>query len=295
MQNEVACDYNAGFVGALAKMYDVYGGEPIPGFTAVEEVPYPEIFVSASLSDRKTATEVTAFAVNKSGWPARVIDDLSFRYYIDLTDYINGGYSPDQISSRIIYSAASTATISGPFEYDTSKNIYYFEIDLSGTAIFPGSRSDHQKEVQFHIIPPNGAPWNSTKDYSYPGITEKWEPVPQIPVYSGGVLIYGEEPDGTTPKPTTSPSPEPTPTPPVKVTYGDINGDGEVNSMDAMLLSRHILEVLPSLPQTDVYGNPYNGHMAADLNGDGIINTMDSSLLQRYILEIISSFPVENR
>ena len=167
VQNEVACDYNAGFVGALAKMYDVYGGDPIPGFTAIEEVPYPEIFISASLSDRTTATEVAAFAVNKSGWPARVIDDLSFKYFVDLTDYINGGFSPDQISSKIIYSAASTATVSGPYEYDTSKNIYYFEIDLSGTAIFPGSRSDHQKEVQFHIIPPNGAPWNSTKDYSY--------------------------------------------------------------------------------------------------------------------------------
>jgi len=296
VQNEVACDYNAGFVGALAKMYDVYGGDPIPGFTAIEEVPYPEIFISASLSDRTTATEVAAFAVNKSGWPARVIDDLSFKYFVDLTDYINGGFSPDQISSKIIYSAASTATVSGPYEYDTSKNIYYFEIDLSGTAIFPGSRSDHQKEVQFHIIPPNGAPWNSTKDYSYPGVTKEWEPVPQIPVYSNGVLIYGEEPDGTTPEPTTAPPVTPPPTPPAKkFTYGDINGDGLINSLDAMLLSRYILEILPELPQTDINGNPYDGNSAADLNGDGIINTIDSSLIQRYILEIISSFPVETK
>jgi len=34
--NEVANDYNAGFVGALAKMYEKYGGEPIPNFVAFE-------------------------------------------------------------------------------------------------------------------------------------------------------------------------------------------------------------------------------------------------------------------
>jgi len=34
--NEVANDYNAGFVGALAKMYEKYGGEPIPNFVALK-------------------------------------------------------------------------------------------------------------------------------------------------------------------------------------------------------------------------------------------------------------------
>ena len=115
-------------------------------------------------------------------------------------------------------------------------------------------------------------------------------------MYSNGVLIYGEEPDGTTPEPTTAPPVTPPPTPPAKkFTYGDINGDGLINSLDAMLLSRYILEILPELPQTDINGNPYDGNSAADLNGDGIINTIDSSLIQRYILEIISSFPVETK
>jgi len=31
--NEVACDYNAGFVGLLAKMYKLYGGSPDPKLT----------------------------------------------------------------------------------------------------------------------------------------------------------------------------------------------------------------------------------------------------------------------
>jgi endoglucanase len=30
--NEVAVDYNAGFTGALAKMYSKYGGQPLSNF-----------------------------------------------------------------------------------------------------------------------------------------------------------------------------------------------------------------------------------------------------------------------
>ncbi|TYQ15618.1 UNVERIFIED_CONTAM: endoglucanase Cel9R [Acetivibrio alkalicellulosi] len=299
--NEVACDYNAGFVGALAKMYDVYGGDPIPGFNAIEEVPYPEIYVTASLSSRTTATEVKAFLINKSGWPARVKDTLSFKYFVDLTDFINAGHSPNEITSSIIYSAAPTAKITGPIAYDTSKNIYYFELDLKGTAIFPGSRMDHQKEVQFHIVPPNGAPWNIPTDPSYPGTLSADEPVPQIPVYDNGVLLFGLEPDGSTPQPTTPPTTTPptttpptttTPTPQPAIMAGDINGDGLINSTDYILLRRYILEVTPSLPTTDVSGNPYRGDLAADLNGDGLIDSIDVILMRRYILEIITVFPV---
>ena len=40
MLNEVATDYNAGFVGSLAKMYDMYGGEPLDNW------PQPEDFIA---------------------------------------------------------------------------------------------------------------------------------------------------------------------------------------------------------------------------------------------------------
>jgi hypothetical protein len=35
--NEVACDYNAGFVAALSKLYDKYGGTPIANLDAIEK------------------------------------------------------------------------------------------------------------------------------------------------------------------------------------------------------------------------------------------------------------------
>jgi endo-1,4-beta-xylanase len=80
----------------------------------------------------------------------------------------------------------------------------------------------------------------------------------------------------------TNPTPPPTHNPNVK--YGDVNDDGVVNSMDASLLSRYVLEIIDSLPNIDV----------ADLNGDKTINSMDSTLLSRYILEVIDKFPVED-
>lgn len=69
--------------------------------------------------------------------------------------------------------------------------------------------------------------------------------------------------------------------------YGDLNGDGFINSNDYVLISRYILEVINSFP------NPY-GEQVADLNGDGSINTLDASILRRYLLEIIDEFPVKS-
>ena len=57
---------------------------------------------------------------------------------------------------------------------------------------------------------------------------------------------------------------------------GDLNGDKIINSLDATLMSRLILEM------DDVEAN----RKAADINGDGRINSLDYSLLSRHILEI---------
>ncbi|TYQ15664.1 UNVERIFIED_CONTAM: aryl-phospho-beta-D-glucosidase BglC (GH1 family) [Acetivibrio alkalicellulosi] len=70
------------------------------------------------------------------------------------------------------------------------------------------------------------------------------------------------------------------PTNPV-IKYGDLNGDGNIDSIDYMLLRRYILEIIDTLPNMD----------AADLNGDGKVDSTDAVLLRRYILEVISEFP----
>jgi hypothetical protein len=294
VNNEVACDYNAGFVGLLARMYDLYGGNPIPNFMAIEEITNEEIYVGATAS-LGSSLAIKSFIYNKSGWPARMCDNLSFRYYMDLSEYVSAGFDPADISTSIVYTSADPATISKPQVYDASKNIYYIEVDLTGTKIYPGSDMDHKKEVQFNIQPPGGAPWDNANDFSYQGIADDEEIVPNIPVYDNGFLIFGEEPDGSVPvtpprtfapTPTSTPTKKNTPTPttptssPAEVKRADINLDDVVDSTDLTLLKRYVMRKLKEFPSDD----PAKSLIAADANNDGSIDSTDVTIVKRVIL-----------
>jgi len=192
VSNEVACDYNAGLVGALAKMYLLYGGEVDPNFKAIE-TPEDEIFVEASVNtSSNNFVEIKAILNNQSAWPARVVDQVSFRYYLDLSEL--EGIDLNNIKTQINYHEGAKIS-----ELKHLKdNIYYVEIDFSGTKIYPGGQSSYKKEVQFRISAPDGSSWNSDNDFSYTGLTTG-TPVKTeyIPVYEKGKLIYGKEPFAT--------------------------------------------------------------------------------------------------
>ena len=68
--------------------------------------------------------------------------------------------------------------------------------------------------------------------------------------------------------------------------YGDINGDGVVNSRDLTLLQRYILEIIDVFPYSKGLEN-------ADVNDDGLVNSIDYNLIIRYILEEISQLPLK--
>ena len=55
---------------------------------------------------------------------------------------------------------------------------------------------------------------------------------------------------------------------------GDVNDDGEVDTMDALLLDRYLAD----------WGNEIN-LANADVNGDGEVDTMDALLLDRYLAD----------
>lgn len=63
------------------------------------------------------------------------------------------------------------------------------------------------------------------------------------------------------------------------VGLGDLNGDGRIDSTDAAMLKRHLLEI--TLLKGDALLN-------ADANKDGRIDTVDYTLITRHILEIIT-------
>ena len=69
-----------------------------------------------------------------------------------------------------------------------------------------------------------------------------------------------------------------------EILYGDVNGDGKVNVIDAGLLVQHCRK-LTTLTNDQL--------KACDVNGDGKVNVIDAGLLVQYCRKLISKFPVE--
>lgn len=194
-KNEVADDYNAGFTGALAKMYKKYGGKTLKNFGAVEE-PGEELYVEYRINAQGSGfTEIKAMVYNKTAWPARVTDNLELRYFVDLSELYSAGGSASDVQVSLNYSDG--AKFGGIYEWDKAKHIYYVSIDFSGVKIYPGGQSAYKKEVQFRM---SAGGWNADNDPSYAELvgTNGSELVlaRNVALYEGGVHVFGMEPNG---------------------------------------------------------------------------------------------------
>jgi hypothetical protein len=190
--NEVATDYNAGFTAALVRIFDLYSsGTPAVWTPAAEPRDDDEIFPMASVNAAGSDfIELKVYVANKSAWPARMGDKLSFRYYFTLD---NGAPA-----SSIVLEKRQDCTLGAPTQ--ASGNLYYLPVDCTGVKIYPGGQQHWKKEIQFRIRTP-GYAWDNSNDPSYKGVSlvQGSEPVKvrDIPVYDNGRLVFGNVPDGT--------------------------------------------------------------------------------------------------
>ena len=67
--------------------------------------------------------------------------------------------------------------------------------------------------------------------------------------------------------------------------WGDANGDGVVDTVDALLLMRWVMGI-EELDEENL--DPW-----CDVNGDGVIDFTDALLIARKVMGIIDLFPVE--
>jgi hypothetical protein len=197
ISNEVALDYNAGFTGALARLYREYGGEPLANFPQPETRDL-EYFVEASINQQSsTFTEIRALLNNRSAWPARASSNLSFRYFVNLSETYLAGYSAGDIQVNSFYSQG--ATISPLRAWDAPNRIYYVDVSFAGVDIRP-TAGQFAKEAQLRVGLRSGVPasaWDPSNDWSYLGLLvgqSQIRPTAKIPVYEGTTLRYGETP-----------------------------------------------------------------------------------------------------
>lgn len=270
---EVAVDYNAGYTAALCAMVEKYGGTADSSFPPTETPKWDEFFVNASINQSSNSyTEIKAYAMNHSAWPARQIKNLSYNYYFDITELVEAGYSISDVSVRVGYDQHSSdkgsISISDPIHYDG--NIYYVKLSFAdGSVVMPTGQSEHRSECQFRIsIPDNlqGVSWDASNDYSFQGLQQGGEDAmvstPYITMYDGDRLIWGIEPNGKTPDD-------------ISKLKGDINLDGSFNVADIVMMNLYLLNDAKVTEQ---------GGINADMNDDGKLNIFDSIIMRRKLM-----------
>ena len=216
--NEVAVDYNAAFVGALAGLYQYYGqSQTMTNFTPPShaqgdcqeyagtcETPY---YTTATLNqDSNQSTQITLNINNYADEPPHLQTGMSTRVYFDISSLHAAGQNISDISTPVYYDAADQidgqpTAISAPAQWGGSTScVYYVTINWGTDGIgLPPSRA-----FEFAFVDALGPNykfyWNSAASPFMTGLaagTYASAPDPYIPVYINGSLVYGQTPSTT--------------------------------------------------------------------------------------------------
>lgn len=142
IRNEVGVGYNATLTGALAKMYDEFGGEPLTEIS-FPEVSEPEIFVESQIENANQATELNLAIVNQSTAPAKGIEDPMVRVFYKSKS------GADNVSLSTTSPDCPISSSSSPVEL--KKGVYYTEVSCQGTVVYPGGEEDYKKQITLKL------------------------------------------------------------------------------------------------------------------------------------------------
>jgi hypothetical protein len=206
--NEVAVDYNAGFVGALAALWQYYGqSQPMTSFTPPAEPAGNPYYATATLNqDSNQSTQVTLNITNVATAPPHLQQQMSVRVYFDVSSLHAAGQGISAVSTPVYYDAANQidgrpTSISAPVQWGGSSScLYYVTINWGSDGIgLPPSRA-----FEFAFVAALGPSykyyWSSSASPFMTGLaagTYAASPDPNIPVYLNGTLVYGQTPSTT--------------------------------------------------------------------------------------------------
>lgn len=202
-RTEVATDMNAGITGLLAGLVDAYGlvgNEPDPAFPS----PQPELdefYVMAKLFAQQPtdlATEVEVRVVNESAYPPRDSDGLMFRYFVNLKELFDLGFTVDDIVLDSYWDEGSGLSL---HRWKDSAYVFYIEGSFEGVNITPLGTDKKQKHNHFIVrLPWVERGWDGSNDPSYQGlIAGSYLVTDKIALYDthypGELLLWGLEPE----------------------------------------------------------------------------------------------------
>ena len=216
--NEVACDYNAGFTGACAYLYEKNGYGAVTTPSAIEKTDGAEFVLNAGINaqdknNKINFVELKTVIENHTAWPARVTDDLTLRMYFDLSDVIAQGNKPSDMTVSTTY-MQHPVKISEFKKYDDS-GLYYIDLNLAGAEIYPGGQSECKCELQVRVAAPGK--WDYSKSPCIKGLggtsNSQMSTPAGMQLFEGSKVVLGELMPTPDPEPIPDPEPEPDPEP----------------------------------------------------------------------------------
>ena len=264
VENNVDINYNASFIGALAGLYNSENNHNEPLINVISPEGYTEeFFVTAKkLEGNPGESRVLITMNNETVSPPRFEQDLSCRYYFDISELIAAGQTQGDVEYSIYADQAQNdglgnCTVSGPYSDDIADTAYFMEFDWNSITWYGGmnieigltSSPDSQGNIQ----------WDEANDYSNLELSNTLEKSAAISVYQAGSLIGGIEP----------------------FLSGDANNDGSTNIIDALITAQYYVGLDPQ---------PFTPWIV-DVDCSGSVTIKDALLIAQYYVGLINSFP----
>ncbi|MBN2441411.1 MAG: cellulase family glycosylhydrolase [Spirochaetales bacterium] len=223
-------------------------------------------------------------------------DGIHVYYYIYCENTSNQGYQGN-MKIRIYITEEVTATIERHYEssdeymgdpvvsgWIIEGEYKYYEVDFGNRALTPGERIGFKGGMAA-----SSGGIDISNDWSLSDITTSSSELERVVIYLGDRICTGESPSGgtVTTAPTSAPTATPIPTTAPTITptgvttlLGDVNNNGSVDIVDALLVAQYYVSLNPS---------PFN-LSAADTNCDGTVNIVDALLIAQYYVGLSTGF-----
>ena len=185
--NEVAIGYNSGLTGGLAKMYAEFGGNPLSEIALANSIKTPatekSIYVeSKTTSSNKQAVAISSRIVNKSASPAKGLDNAALRIFYTV--------DPKQGENISVAATVNDCSNAPSQPVKVKDDLYYVEVNCQGTVIYPGGKSEYQKQIDITISTGDRDKNNNGLFNNLTGIFSHPIEVTGVSLYNDGELIW---------------------------------------------------------------------------------------------------------